>query len=478
MSRQVVTGIALRNGLGLLLGATALASCNMAPKNIQPTAPVPELYTYQDSVIGEAAAEIGWQRFFGDPRLKIYIGAALANNRDLAAATARIAQARAQFRIQESERLPQLDGDASATRTHAPVTSLGTGSTGNGDITYSQYRAGIAVSAFELDFWGRIRNLSEAARRQYLATVEAQRAFRLSLISDVAATYYAIRAGEEGIALAERTVSSRRQGLEIAKLRMDAGVTSSVDYDQSLLLVTQAETDLADLRRTTEQQRNLLLVLIGGPIAGPLPEPRPIQTAGQFDALDPGLPSELLANRPDVLGAEQQLYAANANIGAARAAFFPRISLTGALGFISPQLDNLFKGGSDTWSFGGAVDLPIFDWGKRKSSLRLSEAQRDEMVATYQSTVQNAFREVSDALVGRQRYREQIRAQEQAVAAQRRLAETAMLRYENGISIYLEVLDAERNLFSAEQQLIRLRATELQNGVSLYTALGGGLKTE
>lgn len=468
----------MRKGLSVLLGATALSACNLAPKYVQPVTPVPETYAGPDTAEGMAAAEIGWQRFFGDPRLKAYIGAALANNRDLAAATARIAQARAQFRIQEAERLPQLDAQGSVVRTHAPLDSLTQSAVSDGSATYNQYKADIAVSAFELDFWGRIRNLGEAARRQYLATVEAQRAFRLSLIGDVAATYYAIRAGEEGIALAERTVSSRRQGLEIAKLRLDAGVTSSIDYDQSLLLVTQAETDLADLRRTTEQQRNRLLVLVGGPVAGPLPDARPIDDSGQFETLDPGLPSALLANRPDILGAEQSLRAANANIGAARAAFFPTISLTGTLGFVSPQLGSLFKDDSDTWSFGGTLGLPIFDWGKRNAALKLSEAQRDELVASYQSTVQNAFREVSDALVGRQRYREQIRAQEQAVEAQRRLAETAMLRYENGIAIYLEVLDAERNLFSAEQQLIRLRATELQNGVSLYTALGGGAKEQ
>ena len=295
------------------------------------------------------------------------------------------------------------------------------------------------------------------------------------MISDVAATYYSIRAGEEGIALAERTVASRRQGLEIAKLRLDAGVTSSVDYDQAALPVTQAVTELADLRRATEQRRNQLLVLVGGPVAAVLPAGKPINVAGQFETLDAGLPAALLGNRPDVLQAEQQLLAANANIGAARAAFFPTISLTGAFGFASPELGGLFKGANQSWSFGSGLNLPLFDGGRRQALLGTAKAQRDELAATYQYTVQNAFREVSDALVGRQRYREQIRALEEAVAAQRRLAETAQLRYDNGIVIYLEVLDAQRNLFSTEQQLILLRATELQNGVSLYTALGGGL---
>lgn len=463
----------------ILLGVTALAGCNMAPKYVRPLPPTPTAYALAHQAGGQSAELVGWEQFFGDPRLKAYLAAALANNRNLAAATARIAQAQAQFRIQNAARLPQLDGKANGARTRTPLGSLGFGDAlggtgGASSITSNQYAVQVAVSAFELDFWGRVRNLSDAARHQYLATVEAERAFRLSLIGDVAATYYSIRAGEEGIALAERTVASRRQGLEIAKLRLDAGVTSSVDYDQATLLVTQADTELADLLRTTEQRRNQLLVLVGGPIAGDLPTGKPIDDAGQFEALDASLPSALLGNRPDVLQAEQQLLAANANIGAARAAFFPAISLTSAFGFASPELGGLFKSANQSWSFGGGLNLPLFDGGKRQAQLGTAKAQRDELAATYQFTVQNAFREVSDALVGRQRYREQIRALEGAVAAQRRLAETAQLRYDNGIAIYLEVLDAQRNLFSVEQQLILLRATELQNGVSLYTALGGG----
>lgn len=473
--QRTARGMPMRKPALGLLGAAALSGCNLTPTYVRPSSPVPAAYSSTNGQAGETASAISWESFFGDPRLKAYIAVALANNRDLAAASARIEQARAQFRIRQSQRLPQLGGNASGTRTRAPLGSLGLGDAlGNGSVTYDQYAVQVAVSAFELDFWGRVRNLSEGARRQYLGTIEAQRAFRLSLISDVAATYYGIRAGEEGIDLAKRTVVSRKQGVDIAKLRLDAGVTSSVDYDQAAALLTQAETELAELQRTTEQQHNQLLVLIGGPVSRSLPEGRPIGDSGQFQALDPGLPSALLESRPDILQAEQQLRAANANIGAARAAFFPTISLTGAFGFVSPQLDGLLKGANQNWSASASAALPIFDWGKRNADLDVAKAQRDELVATYQRTVQNAFREVSDTLVGRQRYREQIVAQERAVAAQRRLAETAMLRYENGIAIYLEVLDAQRNLFAAEQQLIRLRANELQNGVSLYIALGGG----
>lgn len=466
----------MRKAVLALAGATTLSACNLAPRYVQPVAPVPVAFPAAAEQSSEAATAIGWDHFFGDPQLKVYIAAALSNNRDLAAATARIAQAKAQFRVNEAARGPELDSKIGGTRTRTPLGALGVGDAlGSGSVTYDQYPAQLLVSSFELDFWGRVRNLSEAARRQYLASVEAQRAFRLSLIGNVASAYYMIRGGEEGIALAERALVSRQQGLEIAKLRLDAGVTSSVDYDQAALLVTQAETDLADLRRTTEQQRNQLLVLIGGPLDGTLPEARSIVDANQFETLDPGLPSALLANRPDILEADQQLRAADANIGAARAAFFPTISLTGAFGYVSPQLDGLFSKGNQSWSFGGSAALPIFDWGQRKAKLKLANAQRDELVANYQHTVQDAFREVSDVLVGRLRYREQIAAQERAVATQQHLAESAELRYRNGIAIYLEVLDAQRDLFSAEQQLLKLRVTELQNEVLLYVALGGGL---
>lgn len=491
-SATVATGSPDMHKLVTAVAATTmLAGCNFAPQYRQPVAPVSGVYPEAAPAApgSRLATEIGWREFFGDPRLESYIAAALANNRDLAQSVARIEQARAQYRITDAQRLPELGLQGRGTRTRTPLNSLGFGNAlpGAGDgageapqspdaIEITQWNVGVAVTSFELDFWGRVRNLSDAARARYLATVEAERAFRLSLVSQVAATYLAIRAGEERIALAQRSLEGRREGLRIARLRMERGVTSSVDFDQSTLLVTQAEAELAELQRTTGQSENLLTVLIGGPLTGPLPEARPLSQSAQFDRIDPGLPSTLLASRPDVLAAELQLRAANADIGAARAAFFPNITLTGNYGFASPDLGNLFNGAAQSWSFGGALNLPIFDWGRREANLQLSRAQADELVAAYQRTVQEAFREVADALVARRRYAEQIDAQTRAVAAQRSLARTARLRYQNGISIYLEVLDAERNLFAAEQQLLALRSAELQNGVSLYVALGGGLR--
>ncbi|MDM7957036.1 efflux transporter outer membrane subunit [Blastomonas sp.] len=467
------------------ISATALASCNLAPEFRQPAAPVAPTYT-QPSDGSRLASDIGWREFFGDARLQAYLAAALANNRELAQSVARIEQARGQYRITEADRLPQVDLNGSVTRSRSPINALGFGNTLPGaaggeqptSIDITQYNLGVAVSSFEIDFWGRVRNLRDAARARFLSTIEAEQAFRLSLISQVAATYLAIRSGEERIALAQQTVTARTEGLRIATLRADAGVTSVVDLDQATVLLTQAETELADLQRTTDQSRNLLDVLVGGPVAGPLPEGQPLSDPAQFRGLDAGLPSQLLANRPDILGAELQLRAANADIGAARAAFFPSISLTGSLGFASPALGSLINSDAQNWSFGGALGLPIFDWGRREAQLTISRATADELTAAYQRAVQEAFREVSDALVGRQRYAQQIAAQERAVAAQQRLARVARMRYDNGISIYLEVLDAERNLFAAQQQLLALRSAELQNGVSLYVALGGGLSEQ
>jgi multidrug efflux system outer membrane protein len=468
----------------ILIGAT-LSGCNFAPQYRQPVVPIAATYPNATSVSssGHSAAELGWKDFFLDPRLHALIGAALEKNRDLAQSYARIDQARAQYRIQETQRLPTLEANGSGTRSKQPASALGAGGAlpGGGaaaseGIEFTQYSANVGVSAFELDLWGRVRNLAEVERQRYLASVEGARSFRLSLIAQVASTYFDIRAGEERIRLAEQSLDGRREGVRIALLRLDAGVTSTVDHDQAVLLLTQAQTELADIQRTTEVARNLLDVLVGGPIDTPMPESPP--RGQQVRAIEAGLPSALLANRPDILQAEHNLRAANADIGAAKAAFFPSISLTGSYGFASSALDSLFKDRSTSWSFGGALNLPIFDWGRRQSQVRLSEAQASELTATYQRAVQGAFQEVSDALVGRRRYAEQIAAQTRTLEAQRRLARTARLRYDNGIAIYLEVLDAERNLFSAGQQLIQLRATELQNAVSLYVALGGGLRDD
>jgi multidrug efflux system outer membrane protein len=466
----------------LLLPMALVAGCNLAPTYERPIAPVAAEYLSAAPNVEGAlpAGGLGWETYFHDPQLRALIELGLLRNRDLAQSLARIEQARARLRIQDSQRLPNvaIGGDGSRNRTPTSTLSAGSGTPGDGSssgsyIDAKQYSVNVSVSAFELDFWGRLRNLSQAERLQYLASIEGARAARITLIANIASTYFDLRSGVARIALAEQALTGRREGVEIAKDRLDAGVTSTVDYDQAMQLLTQAESELAVVQRTTQQSRNLLDVLVGGPYPEELPSSLAFD-APQMSPIASGLPSELLASRPDILEAEYNLRAANANIGALRAQFFPSISLTGAYGYASPVLGNLVKGDNTSWSFGGAVNLPIFDWGRRRAELREGRSRADELVALYQRTTQGAFQEVADALVGRQRYKEQIEALTLSVEVQQRLVETARLRYENGISIYLEVLDAERTLFTSQQQLLQLRATALQNDVSLFAALGGG----
>jgi multidrug efflux system outer membrane protein len=459
-----------------LSSALALSGCiNLAPKHERPALSTAPAYDAQYRPDGSVtASQIGWQDYFTDQRLDALIDSALANNRDLAAATARIEQARAQYRIQDSRRLPALVANASGTRTHQPLSSLIPGDTAAGSVTFNQFNVGVGISAFELDFWGRLANLSEAARSEYLATVATQRAFYLSLIGDVASTYYQLIESEQQIALAEATAQSRRDGLHIAQLRMNAGVTSALPYRQAETLLTQAEQQLAEQQLTAARTRNQLAVLVGGKIPESLPPGRTQADQAPLDRVNAGLPSDLLLQRPDIIAAEERLKAARANIGAARAAFFPSISLTGNAGLTSNALGHLFEGAAKTWSFGPSISLPIFDWGAREADLGLARAKEVEAVATYDSTVQNAFREVSDGLAGRRWLADQATALERGVAAQEKIAHIARLRYREGVADYLEVLDAERNLFSAQQQLLATHRAQYQNLITLFIALGGG----
>ncbi|HVJ38677.1 MAG TPA: efflux transporter outer membrane subunit [Stenotrophomonas sp.] len=450
-----------------------LAGCNLAPTYTRPPPSVPAQFPHTDARSAATAArapELAWPAFFHDPVLRDLIQQALANNRDLGAATARIEQARAQFRIQQSQRLPGLEAGGSGQRLRTPVSAAD----GAARVTVDSYAVQVAMPVFELDFWGRVANLSESARRQYLATVEAQQAFAVSLVANVAASYYAVRASEEGIALAQRSLDSRLQTAELAQLRMEVGLTSSVDYHQSQVLVTQAQTQLAQLQRNREQAMHLLQWLAGVALPDPLPPGLPLADEQQLATLAPGLPSELLEHRPDIRVAEQRLLAANANIGAARALYFPTIALTGNAGYASNELSGLVSSANNVWSFGLGAVLPLLDWGRRRAVVDAAHGERDEREMAYQSTVQNAFREVADGLSAGQRNAEQIQAQAQAVAVQGALVVTAQDRYEVGLTPYLEVLDAERGRFAAEQTLLQLRAGALQDRVNLYTALGGG----
>jgi multidrug efflux system outer membrane protein len=460
----------------LLAGA-----CQLAPPHVRPAPPAPSGYPQEyagDVTIGQRASEIGWRDFFEDPRLEALVSSALARNRDLRIAVARVEEARGLYRIQNAARIPTATADADITRSRVGPGAAGTAigaPAGTGAATFNRYTVGVSVTAFELDFWGRVRNLSEAARAEYLATAAAQRAFQLSLLRDVATAYLASLEAGERIRLAEATVQSRVEGLRIAKVRLDAGITSALDYRQAESLLTQAETELAALRQARAQSDNLLMVLVGGPIGEPLPDPLALEQQASGVPLAAGLPSDLLVARPDVVGAEERLRAAEANIGAARAAYFPTISLTSTIGFASNALEDIVSRDTLTWGVGPSLTAPIFNRGRIRGNLDVARARGTIAVADYERVVQVAFREVADALAGRQYVADQVAAQERGTRAQRQIAELARLRYQEGVVGYLEVLDAERNLFAAEQALIQLQSAQVENLVDLYVALGGGL---
>ena len=461
----------------------ALAGCaNFAPTHVRPDAATPPVYDQSLRPDGSViASRLSYREWFPDPRLNALIDTALENNRDLLIATARIEQARARYRIQDSRRLPNLVAQASGTRTRQSLAAnpgaipVGDANGAPASVTYDRFDVGVGVSAFELDFWGRIANLSEAARARYLASAAAQRAFYLSLIADTANSYIAALETREQIKLAQATADGRVEGLRIAKLRFDQGVTSELPYRQAETLLTQAQQQLASQKLSLAQIENQLTVLVGGRIPGDLPAGLDLLEQQDERRLDPGLPSDLLLVRPDIIAAEEQLRAARADIGAARAAFFPTISLTGNAGFSSSSLDGLFSSDTFGWSFGPSISLPIFDWGARQGDLDLARALEVEEVANYDKTVQVAFREVSDALAGRRYLDDQIAALERGVTAQQRIARIATLRYREGVADYLEVLDAERSLFEAQQRLLATRRAWIQNSATLFVALGGGV---
>jgi len=444
-----------------------LACCSFAPTHVRPPQPVPQAYA--TSALGSPSiARIGWYDFFPEGQLRALITAALENNRDIRIASGRVAEARAAWRIQGSALYPQLDGVATGTRRRTPADLSVTGHAAMGNQIYSQLSAG-----WEIDFWGRLRSLNDAALAQYLATEEARRAIATDLIAQVANGYLLEREYEERAELASRTIATRGESLRILRRRYEVGSGSKLEMTQAQTLLAQAQTALQALDQDREVNRNALALLVGRPVdipAGPLG----LADAAPEMTLPAGLPSELLANRPDIVAAEYVLRAAEANIGAARAAFFPNISLTGAFGTASSELDGLFKDGSLSWNFTPTISLPLFNAGRLAANLDVAKARQVIAVADYERTVQAAFRDVSDALVRRRQLGLQIETTRTMLAALRERARLAQLRFDNGRSAYLEVLDAQRDLFDTEQTLVQLRRAELASAVALYAALGGG----
>ena len=459
-----------RPSAALVLTAVSVLALNgcasMAPRSERPPPPVAASFPGGPGSPGAAASEIEWQRFFADERLRELIRLGLENNRDLRIAVLNIEQARAVFDIRRADRLPTVGAGVSGSRLPK----------GDGDST-TVYSAGIQVTSFELDLFGRVRSLADAALAQYFATEEARKSVQISLVASIANVYLAIQADEELLRVTRQALETRQQSWRLTRLRFDNGVSSMLEVRQAETLLESARATLAQLTRQLALDENALVLLIGQPLPAALPPQPPLAadltSAFGMPDLPAGIPSEVLVRRPDVRQAEQVLRAADANIGAARAAFFPRITLTGSFGLASSQLNGLFSSGL-AWSFAPQLLQPIFDAGRNRANLQVAEANQRIAVAQYERTVQVAFREVADALAGRETFGEQLRAQQAQVRAEQDRFTLAELGFRNGVRSFLELLDAQRSLFTAQQAEVSLRAQYAQNLVTLYRVLGGG----
>jgi len=447
-----------------LAAAALLAGCmNLTPQYERPPAPVAPVFPNAEAaaVRATAAADTPWQAYFTDPVLRDLIERALKNNRDLRIAVLNIDAVQAQYQLRRADQYPTVN--AGLTGSRLP---------GSGGSTASAYTAGLSIATYELDLFGRVRSLTDSAAAQVLASDEARKAVQISLVASVANLYLALAADEELLDLTVRTLDTREQSLKLTQLRFDNGANSDLDLRLAVSVVEGARAALALARRQRDLDRNALVLLLGEAL--PVPPSGPARIDGiVLSDVPAGLPSEVLLRRPDVRQAEQQLIAANANIGAARAAFWPRITLTGSAGTASTHLGDLFHNGA--WGFSAQLLQPIFDAGRNQANLDGAVAQRDIAVAQYERAIQAAFRDVADALAGRATFDEQLRAQQAQVEAERARYGLSELRFRHGVSNSLELLDAERSLFTFQVALVQARLSQLQNRVALYRALGGGL---
>ncbi len=410
------------------------------------------------------ATELQWQKFFRDERLKQLIELALKNNRDLRVALLNVDVAQAQANVTAASRWPTVNVGLSASR--------GPQTLSNGETkVVSAYQAGLQITSYEIDLFSRVKNQSAAAFAQYLATGEAARTAQISLIAGVAQAYLAVQADEELLALTRQTLATREDSLKLMQLKFDNGAASNLDLSTSKSSYESARATLAQAERTRQQDVNALTLLVGQPLPESLPASQALsdQTMG---ALLAGLPSQVLVTRPDVRQAEQQLVAAEANIGVARAAYFPSISLTSSVGTASSALKDLFS--QTAWNIAGSALMPIFDAGRVRNNVAAARANREIAVAQYEKTVQTAFKEVADALAGRATLDEQLRAQEAQATAEATRLELVDLSYRNGAASSLDLLDAQRASFAARQAALQVRLAQLQNQVQLYKVLGGG----
>jgi multidrug efflux system outer membrane protein len=475
--------------ISLSMAAFLTGCASMAPDYQRPEAPVAAEWGSETVQGNRAAADIGWREFFVDEKLRKLIELSLANNRDLRIAALNIEQARAEYRIQRADLFPtvtaggsvSIQRNASGARSGSVDSTTGTSTTtssssGSSDEVTRNYRASIGLSAYELDFFGRVRSLNDQALQLYFATEEARRATQISLVAEVANTWLTLAADRERLRLAQETFTSQKQSYDLTRRRFELGVASELDVRQAQTTMDTAQVDVARYSTLIRQDENALTLLLGTPLPGELkPQNGMVEVTALAD-IPAGLPSQVLQNRPDVLQAERQLMAANANIGAARAAFFPTISLTATLGTASSELSGLFGAGSGFWTFIPQITVPIFNAGRNKANLQVAELQKDINIAQYEKAIQTAFREVADALALKATVDEQLAAQKSLVDATDTSYRLSEARFNSGIDNYLTVLDSQRAMYASQQNLITLRLTLLNNQVTLYRMLGGGWK--
>lgn len=460
----------MKRNISLLILLAIVSGCTLAPDYQRPQLPVPATWSSAAETAAETTPPLPWQEFYLDPALRQVIALALDNNRDLRVAALKIEKTQALYQIEGANLWPQLDASGSGNIQRLPADLSGTGSA----MIRRQYSAGLGVSAYELDFFGRVRSLKEEALQEYLSTSEAQRALQIGLIAEVAGRYLSLAANREGLDLSRKTMEGRTAAFALTQRRYDAGLTSALDLQQAQTTVDIAKVDFARYTRLAAQDGNALQFLVGAEIpADLLPNSLPDEALVLHEPA-PGLPSETLLSRPDILRAEHRLQGVTAHIGAARAAFFPSITLTGAFGSGSAQLSGLFKSGSGTWSFIPQITVPIFDGGSNRAGLKAAKVEQKIAIAEYEGAIQNAFREVADALAVRDTITAQLTAQSSLTAATANIFSLADQRYSKGVDNYLVVLDAQRSLYGAQQGLIATRLLRMSNLVTLYKVLGGG----
>jgi len=462
-----------------LIPALLLTGCDLAPAYHRPGLPAPATLPsggpYPAATAGSAqASDIAWQDFFIDPALAQVIATGLANNRDLRIALANVEQARALYRVQRADLLPTIGANGGATYARSAATQAFPGQ----DRTTHIYSVNAGFSSFEIDLFGRVRNLTRAALEQYLATEEGTHATRITLIAEIASAYLTMAADQDQLKISQATLESFRQSLELTQAQFRIGVASELEVRQAQTGFEQARYDIAALQTQIARDQNALNLLVGTTVtADQLPTGLGDHAFTLAD-LPAGLSSDILLQRPDVLQAEHQLKAQYANIGAARAAFFPQISLTALAGTLSPALSGLFDKGSYTWQVAPSATQTIFDFGRNAANLRYAKASRDAALATYERAIQTAFREVADALAERGTINEQVAARADRVTAAATAYRLSDARYRAGVDPFLTTLDAQRTLYGAQQNLVQTRLDAASNLVELYRALGGGLRSK